>query len=345
MAKMNKACSCKTSRVISCFRCITQIVRNDEGAPPDPTVNTARTEAEVKELLGDIVEEYQLVKCLGSGAMGSVYLGQNAAGHKAAIKVLRPSLATDTKILERFQREARSLRRLHHSSIVQLIKQGYSSKVGYYLVMEHLEGQTLEEHLGERKRLTVAETLEIAIQLADALSTAHQAGVVHRDLKPANIILIEAGPQVKIFDFGIAKLLRGDHDSLASAEVVLGTPAYMAPEQIRTRKDIDGRADLYALGVILFEMLTGQRPFEADKHVDLLLKHLYEPVPSPSEWVSGVPMALEALIVKCMQKEPEARYTNATLLRGALQRILPPVIPLRAPRYFSTSPEGTCIFA
>jgi eukaryotic-like serine/threonine-protein kinase len=204
---MKKACSCKVSRAANCSNCVTQIVSADERARQNPTVQPTRSEEESKALLGAVVEEYRLVSALGSGAMGSVYLGKNAAGSKAAIKVLRPSLASDAKIIERFQREARSLRRLHHSSIVQLIKQGYAPEVGYYLVMEHLEGKTLEEHLEERKQLGVTETLEIALQLADALSTAHQAGVIHRDLKPANIFLIDGGSQIKIFDLGIAKLL------------------------------------------------------------------------------------------------------------------------------------------
>jgi serine/threonine protein kinase len=208
--------------------------------------------------------------------------------------------------------------------------------------MEHLQGQTLEARIQEKGALNISEALDYAIQISDALEVAHRAGVIHRDLKPANIFLVGPERRVKILDFGIAKLLRGESESCANEDVIMGTPAYMAPEQIRPIGEIDGRVDLYALGVILFEMFSGRRPFEGRRSVEVLMKHLDAPAPSLRSLIGGISDELEKVITRCLQKDPRERYSKVSALCRILTHLRQKRNTVRA---FSTSPSGQLVFA
>ena len=231
-------------------------------------------------MIGQIVNHYVIRGLIGQGGMGAVYLAEHSfIGRRAAIKVLRRAFADDGDVIARFMNEARAANAIRHRNIIDILDVGRLSDGLPYLLMEYLEGETLGQRLARVGRLSVAEAVAIIGPAAAGLSAAHQAGVVHRDLKPDNIFLARAPrsdtERVILLDFGVAKL-RGDPSNVATGAALLGTPAYMSPEQCRGIGEVDARTDVYALGTILFQMLCGRVPFVSSGFGDVLVKHLLE---------------------------------------------------------------------
>jgi serine/threonine protein kinase len=250
--------------------------------------------------------------------MGQVFRGSDRVlDRTVAVKILAPHLAEDASAVSRFQREARSAAGLTHPSIVSVYDSG-SENGWHYLVMEHVDGRTLAQIVREEGPLLPHRAAEIAAELARALSEAHAAGIVHRDVKPGNVMVTPEG-QAKVVDFGIAAAVSSD--SATETAAVLGTVSYLAPEQVRGRR-ADPRSDLYALGVVLYEMLTGRPPFVADAPLAVAYKHLEEdPIP-PSEVNPDVPPALEAVVLRALAKDPGDRYPSAEAVLADLERYL-----------------------
>jgi CheY-like chemotaxis protein len=254
---------------------------------------------------------YEIVGEIGSGGMGMVYRAiDRQLGEVVAVKTLRPEMVTDTAALERFKSEIRLARHITDRHVVRTHDIGESDGV-YYLTMEYVEGITVRELLDTRGRLGVPATLAIAAQLARSLVAAHEQGVIHRDIKPENLLL-DAGGVLKVMDFGVARLAEGV-SSMTMAGFALGTPAYMAPEQLLAEQ-ADARSDLYAAGVVMYECLTGTRPFDGGSPFVLIARVLKdEPVP-PSTRNAEVPPALEELILRLLAKEPADRPATAAEL-------------------------------
>jgi len=268
-----------------------------------------------------VAGRYRLISRLGRGGMSSVYLARHIMIDRlVAVKTLRRDLARDPIQRDRFIREARAVNRINHANIVDISDFGEGEDGLVYLVMEYVAGEPLHRLL-EHGPLSATRAIHIAGQIASALSRAHQMGVVHRDLKPDNILIVqhkEGVEGVKVLDFGIAKIL--DAPSLTGSQQIFGTPGYIAPEYIQSTH-IDGRADLYSLGVILYEMVTGALPFDYEYPGDLLVKHVTElPIP-PHERHPGVDEPMERLILQCLEKDPANRFRDAFHFLDELSRV------------------------
>ena len=271
-------------------------------------------QAKLDELLelpaGTVVDEYEITGKIGEGGMGTVYSAIQPVIHKkVAVKVLSATFATDARMVRRFMTEARAVNRVEHTNIVDVFSLGQLPDGRYYCVMELLQGDSLGAVM-QKRRLGLAETRRFLLQTCDALQAAHTEGIVHRDLKPDNIFVCtpkRGESQVKVLDFGIAKVFSQGPDEpgrLATrAGTPIGTPHYMAPEQARGELTIDHRADIYAFGVILFELFTGKLPFGGKSHVELLYEHLHTPAPRPSS-VRKLPPRLEALVPEFLAAVP-----------------------------------------
>ncbi|MFK7985920.1 MAG: serine/threonine-protein kinase [Sandaracinaceae bacterium] len=270
--------------------------------------------------VGSTLGGYRIEAQLGSGATGTVYRAKSEDGDEVALKVL-DSIGTISGLERRFAREAKVLKKLSHPNIVEIVDFGVEDGETF-IAMELLEGETLEQRL-ERESLPIDEVLPLYAPVLAALSEAHAHEVVHRDLKPANVFLVEGG-EVKLLDFGLAKMLSvedtpSDEETLTRRGRIVGTPAYMAPEQI-TDAFVDVRADVYALGVMLFELLADRRPFRYERRSELLRAHLLEPLPDITACRSGlwVHEALRALIEKALSKSPGDRFEDGTAMNEAL---------------------------
>ena len=269
-------------------------------------------------MIGQKLGSFQIEAELGSGAMGIVYRGvQEGKGRAAAIKVIGADQVGKGKSFERFIREASILEQFRHPNIVRYLARGKSGAT-YYYAMELVNGPTLDTVLAERDALPWQEVVTLGIQLCDALQYAHDRGIVHRDLKPSNLMLNEKG-QLKLTDFGIAKDLDGT--ALTATGRTLGTAAYMAPEQIRGTPDVSHKTDLYALGCVFYQMLTGQPPFSGTSPVVLMHGHINQEVPRPSAKVEVIPKGLDDLVVALMAKNPTDRPWDATLVGETLRGI------------------------
>lgn len=283
--------------------------------------------SEVDELTGQLISgRYQVEECLGRGAMGEVYRATHTLMAKTvAIKVLRPQLDRRDDLVERFRREAQAAAHIDHPNICAASDFGQMDDGTFFLVIEYLEGQTLEEYIADQAPISADQTIEIATQIAAGLQRAHQLDVVHRDLKPENIMLVahkDGGERVKILDFGVARVrLTEQHENaqLTQAGTVWGTPTYMSPEQA-AGGEVDGRSDLYSLGVILYEMLCGRPPFQDSNPARVMAMHLtHQPTP-PSKYApeAKIPGALETLILELLDKDPRGRPASATALTARL---------------------------
>ena len=272
-----------------------------------------------KALVGMTLDEtYTIERMLGGGGMGTVYLARHALlQDRVALKVMSAGLAANPDWLRRFLREGRAARLIRHPSVVSVYDLRHSSEGIAYLVMEYVDGRTLRSYLDERGKLSVPEAVSILRPVAEALDEAHALGVVHRDLKPSNIMLGEAGgrPSVKLMDLGIAKLLDADDASIALTGVgqILGTPRYMSPEQWDGTAAIDGRADVYGLGGILYEMITGRPPFTVTSTHALMLAHMTAQ-PRPPHEVSDVPAVVGGALLRALSKAPAERQATAGAL-------------------------------
>jgi eukaryotic-like serine/threonine-protein kinase len=278
---------------------------------------------------GESVGSYRLLGAIGSGGMGVVYVAEHLLlGRRAAIKFLHPHVSGEPEMVERFFNEARAASAVKHPGIVEVYDFGYLEGAAY-LVMEYLDGESLLAHLRVEGTLRVDRAITIVRKVAAALTAAHDAGVVHRDLKPDNIFLVRDAPDVApeargrvcLLDFGVAKLLRSDGSFSASATasgVLVGTPAYMSPEQCKGGGQIDGRSDLYSLGCVLYGMLAGRPPFVGEGGGDVLAHHIFVVPEPPSAHSPGVPPELDAIVMRLLEKDPARRFQSARELGRVL---------------------------
>ncbi len=265
---------------------------------------------------------YELLERLGEGGMSTVYKAfDHNLRRTVAVKVIHPHLVDDEDFVRRFQSEARAVARLRHPNIVQVFDFATEGEL-HYMVLEYIPGETLQqrlEHYREQGRgMPWRQAVRIVWAIADALAYAHRQGMIHRDIKPANILLRPSGEPV-LTDFGLARLV--DATTRTRTGVVLGTMAYMAPEQLRGQP-IDHRADIYALGAVLFEALTGRRPYDGDNIAEILGQHLRADIPDPRTWVPDLPPALSHLVQRALAKAPEQRFAQTDEFRDALQDLL-----------------------
>ncbi|MEM7345192.1 MAG: serine/threonine-protein kinase [Chloroflexota bacterium] len=266
-------------------------------------------------LLGQQLGPYQIESILGEGGMATVYRALNADKTAVALKILNPPTTIEAEVLTRFEREAQMAARLNHPAIVSTFEAGQIAGHAY-ICMALVEGQTLAKRLEDAGKFSEGAAADIVWQIADALHYAHSQGIVHRDVKPSNILITSDG-RILLSDFGVAKTL--DDTTLTRTGFIVGTPAYMAPEQATEGKVVDGRADLYALGVVLYQLVTGQLPFQGSTP-EVLVSHVYHPPPPPST-VTGVSTQMESIILRALSKETEARFQSGATLAQALARL------------------------
>ena len=267
-----------------------------------------------------ISDRYQIIKSIGEGGMANVYLAYDTIlDRNVAIKVLRGDLANDEKFVRRFQREALAASSLSNPNIVEVYDVGEDNGE-YYIVMEYIEGKHLKQLLKKRGKLTVSEAVDIVLQITDGLSVAHDSYIIHRDIKPQNIMILENG-LVKITDFGIAMAMNSTQ--LTQTNSVMGSVHYLPPEQA-SGKGATLQSDIYSIGILFYELLTGKLPFKGENAVEIALKHLKEPLPSVREEVPNIPQSVENIIIKATAKNPKNRYADAREMHEDLKTCLDP---------------------
>ncbi|MBZ4330665.1 serine/threonine-protein kinase [Corallococcus sp. AS-1-12] len=318
------------SETAVCPRDGTVVLSSFHPTPPEPKVIVEHPGTEATAitdpLIGLKLGEYELRARIGVGGMGLVYEGiQPLIGKRVAVKVLRPELAHSSEQVARLLAEARAVNAIRHRGIIDIFGFGQLPDGRQYIVMEYLDGQPLDAILAEKGRLPVPEALSLLDEVLAALGAAHGAGVVHRDLKPSNIFLVrqpDGSRYVKLLDFGLAKRGEGPTGRTAQTrtDMVVGTPEYMAPEQARGQS-VGPMTDLYAMGVVTFEIITGRLPFIGSSPVDLLMKHVEARPPRPSEFVPDLPPAVDAFILQMLTKDPETRPNSADPLRQHLAKL------------------------
>jgi eukaryotic-like serine/threonine-protein kinase len=272
-------------------------------------------------------DRYDVVRPLGSGGMGEVFLARDRVlGRDVALKVLRKQFAGDEEFAERFKREAMSAASLSHPNIVQVYDRGETEEGSSYIAMEYVPGGTLKERISGEGPLEAADAAALGAQVAEALGAAHERGMVHRDIKPQNVLLTATG-RAKVADFGIARA--GSSATISRTGSVMGTAGYMSPEQA-LGKPATPKSDLYSLGVVLYEALTGELPFTADNPIAVSMKHVNEPLRPPIELDPSIPDGMNALVTKLLAKDPEDRYADADELANDLWRVNRGAEPLAA---------------
>ncbi|MEO7732864.1 MAG: protein kinase [Kofleriaceae bacterium] len=272
---------------------------------------------------GTQIGAYRVLQQIGEGGMGTVWLAEHTMlGRRAAIKLLHPMFTTRPDIVTRFFNEARAATAITDPGIVQIFDFGHHVDGSAYIAMEMLEGEPLDKRLRRLGRMAPSDALRVMRQVASTLGVAHTRGIVHRDLKPENIFLVRdpevyGGERAKVLDFGIAKLT-GDQTIKTQTSAVMGTPAYMSPEQCRGAGHVDQRSDVYALGCMIFALTSGAPPFDAEGAGEIIAMHLREPAPLLSSRVPGIPPELDQLVMRCLSKDPAQRYTSGTELAAAI---------------------------
>ncbi len=269
--------------------------------------------------------KYEIIERLGRGGMAEVHKAYHASLDRyVAIKILHPFLADDKEFAARFGREAQNIARLKHPHIVQVYDYEYDSETeSYYMIMELVVGDTLKDRLlsieAAGKKMSLDEALRVTREAASALAYAHKNGMIHRDVKPANLILdVNDNDRIVLTDFGIAKIVKGSQLTVSGG--LVGTPAYMAPEQ-GIGETGDERSDLYSLGVILYQMVTGELPYDAETPLALILRHMNDPIPSARMIDQNIPQPIDRVVRRLMAKEPDARYSSADELIADIRRI------------------------
>jgi serine/threonine protein kinase/beta-lactam-binding protein with PASTA domain len=273
----------------------------------------------VEQLIGKVLgNRYEIVEKIGSGGMSQVYKARcGLLNRYVAVKVLRPEYTSDENFIRKFRRESQAAASLSHQNIVSVYDVGVDDDV-HYIVMEYIEGKTLKQMIREKGRLTAAETAEIAQQICKALVHAHKNHIIHRDIKPHNILVTKDGV-AKVTDFGIARAVTAS--TVTNSGSVIGSVHYFSPEQARGGF-IDEKSDLYSLGIVMYEMITGQVPFEGESPISIALKHLQEPVKPPARVAADIPLGLEQIIMKAIEKEPGRRYNTAEELLADLNSFI-----------------------
>lgn len=297
------------------------------------------------DLTGQHLGKYELLERVGKGGMAYVYKAyQPTIDRFVAVKVLHSHLAEDAEFLERFKREAKGLGSLRHPHIVSVID--FDVHDGwYYMVMDFIEGETLEAVLDRRGKLPVDEALRLTAQLAGALAYAHEHGRIHRDIKPGNVMFADEQAQhAVITDFGLTRLL--DNATLTLSGTIAGTPAYMSPEAAQGQKT-DARSDIYSLGVMLYEMVTGQRPYLGETPLSVIMKLVLEPLPPALSINPDLPPAVDELLSQTMAKKPEDRFQTAVALREAVQAVAERTLSLSkgSTLQMASEPEQTQVLA
>jgi eukaryotic-like serine/threonine-protein kinase len=279
---------------------------------------------------------YRVVRRLGSGGMADVYLAEDQQlGRQVALKLLYRHLAEDAQFVERFRREASSAAGLQHPNIVGIFDRGEWDGT-FYIAMEYVEGRTLKDVIRERGPAPAEAAVDVVLQILRALRYAHQRGIVHRDIKPQNVLIDEDG-RVRVTDFGIARAGASDMTETGS---VMGTAQYLSPEQAQGRA-VDGRSDLYSTGIVLYELLTGRVPFDAESPVSVALKQVSEPPVPPRELNPEIPPALEAVVLRALEKDPARRFADADEFIEALHaaRAAPDVVPAAPVEVIEEEPD------
>ncbi|MFF2039225.1 Stk1 family PASTA domain-containing Ser/Thr kinase [Kitasatospora sp. NPDC058170] len=306
-------------------------------------------------LIGTLLDgRYRVEQRIATGGMSTVYRGTDTRLDRVvALKVMHPSLAGDDGFTSRFIREAKAVARLAHPNVVNVFDQGADGG-NVFLAMEYVPGRTLRDLLRDRGALSIRAALDILEPVLAAVGAAHRAGLVHRDVKPENVLITDDG-LVKVADFGLVRVLNtadGEVTSTtATSGTVLGTVSYLAPEQIRPGADTDQRVDVYAAGILLYEMLTGRRPHTGENPVQVMYRHLHEDVPAPSLTVPGVVPELDAIVAGACARDPQARPYDAVELLAALQRVRrtltaaqldaePPASTRPSPQYPTSEPTS-----
>jgi serine/threonine-protein kinase len=283
---------------------------------------------------------YEVRSALGQGGMNEVYKAEDReTGAPVVVKIPYANLLGDPALFDRYQRELEIDRRLDHPNIQRLLAAGrLSGGPVPFMVLEYVDGQLLREYLRERGRLPVAEAVGVALQLARALQYCHEQGVVHRDLKPENVLITPDG-QVKLFDFGIARLRGARRLTFGRFSATVGTPDYMAPEQVRGERG-DARTDLYALGVMLYEMLAGEVPFPGESALAVMNRRVKQEPPLVRRQRPDVPPGLEAAIFRALRRDPDRRYASLAEFRHDLEHPEEVPIPDYAQEVFPRRPYG-----
>jgi len=285
----------------------------------DVCPKTGQKLASIHKMGGSLLDgKYRVEGVVGSGGMGVVYEGRHKLiDRRVAIKFLAPETCGSSEVRQRFINEARIAAALGHKNIVAVLDMGETSEDVPYIVMEHLEGDSLGELLEREERLSVDRAVDITMQVLDGLHAVHSEGIIHRDLKPENIFLaLQSGGEeiVKLLDFGISRLSTAQMDQtsrLTEAGKVYGTPYYVSPEQAEGRLDVDHRADLYSVGIILYEMTTGRLPFRSTSYATLMVDIITKPPPDPRDHLPELPVDLVAVINQALSKSPSMRFESA----------------------------------
>ena len=268
---------------------------------------------------GELIDNrYKIIKSIGEGGMANVYLAWDTIlEREVAVKVLRGDLSDDEKFIRRFKREANSASSLKHPNIVEIYDVGEDNGK-YFIVMEYVNGKTLKSLIKKRGALNINEAIDIMLQLTSGIACAHDSYIIHRDIKPQNVMILEDG-RVKITDFGIAMALNSNE--LTQTNSVMGSVHYLPPEQA-SGSGSTIKSDIYSLGILMFELLTGKVPFKGDNAVEIAIKHMKDPIPSVREFNSSIPQSVENIVLRACAKNPKNRYSSASEMYEDLKTCL-----------------------